>query len=298
MAVNEQQRFEQFSAVLLNELLERTKKTLELLVPETRSQGLLPFALNPTFAEIYAEILKVGIYPIVISRRPVRAIQGDVDWTTEGREYLLTVLDDRSNAVFTAWDYAWDALWDERRVSASAQPQSQAKERKGGFLSALFGGLIHHGRTEGEQDAGETEDGNVDETMEGMHAMLNHLAERRGFMPLFPDDVKAFKGLVRTKPQRVASAWKELTQYHHQEFNVVGKEQAKTGVLSEALQKWHYNLPERIGEFLVVRAAVDLEHVDKAFVGKYIRQSARTQEEAERGMPYLAAYWKQMRARP
>lgn len=293
MAVNEQQRFEQFSAVLLTELLERTKKTLELLVPETRPQGPLPFALNTAFADIYAEILKVGIYPIVISRRPVRAIQGDVDWATEGREYLLTVLDDRSNAVFTAWDYAWDSLWSERRISANTQ-QSPAKERKGGFLSTLLGGLRRHGKTETEQDT-EEETGAEEETMEGMHAMLNHLAERRGFMPLFSDDVKAFKGLVRTKPQRVASAWKELTQYHHQEFKVVGKEQAKTGVLSEALQKWHYNLPERIGEFLVVKAAVDLEHVDKAFIGKYIRQSARTQEEAERGMPYLAAYWRQMR---
>jgi hypothetical protein len=295
MAANEQERFEQFSSVLFAELLERTKKNLELLVPEQRSEGPLPFALNPAFAEIYAEILKIGIFPIVISRRPVRAIVGDVNWAAEGREYLLTVLDDRSNAVFVAWDYAWESLWAERRVSAAAHAGEPAKERKGGFLGALFGGLRRHGKSEADIADADAEE--AEETMEGMHAMLNHLAERRGFMPLFADDVKAFKGLVRTKPARLASAWKELTQYHQQEFLTVGKEQAKAGVLSENLQKWHYNLPERIGEFLVVRAAVDLDHVDKAFVGKYIRQSARSQEEAERGMPYLAAYWRQMRNR-
>lgn len=287
MSGNEQQRFEQFSAVLMSELLERTKKNLELLIPEQEPHGLLPFALTPAFSEIYPEIFKIGIFPVVISRRPVRAIVGDVDWEREGREYLLTVLDDRSNALFTAWDYAWDSLWSERKVTAGHTTE-QVKEKKG-FLASLFG---HHRKEHKEERQGEgEEEGGV---MEGMYAMFNHLAEKRGFLPLLPDDAKAFKGLVRTKPARLAAAWKELGQYHHQEFIATGPDQAKTGVLSEALQKWHYNLPERIGEFVVVKAAVDLEFVDKTFVGRYIRQSARSQEEAERGMPYLTIYWKSM----
>lgn len=289
MTANEKDRFDQFAAIMLTELVERTRKNLELLQPEHRPCAPLPFALTPSFIDIYAEVVRVGIYPVVMSRRPVRAIQGDVDWAREGREYLLTVLDDRTNAVFVAWDYAWDALWEEHK--AGSGPQNTQKEEKKGFFSALFG---RRSAAKTEADTRASEENGDGSTMAGLYTMLNEKAHKRGYLPLFHDDVKVLKGLVRLKPGRLAVAWKELTQYHHQEFNMTGHEQAKPGVLSEALQKWHFTLPERIGELLVLKAAVDLEHVNKPFIGKYIRQSARTQEEAERGMPYLSLYWKAM----
>lgn len=287
MAGNEEERFEQFSVVLQTELLERTKKTLELLQPEQKPCGMLPFAMVQSFVDLYVEIVKIGIFPVVLGRRPVRAIVGDVDWAREGREYLLSVLDDRSNAVFSSWDYAWDGLWNERRVSAADSHQEPEKEKKG-FFGALFGG---RSKTPKPAEPKPDEGGEV---MAGLHTMFNQLAEKRGYLPLFPDDVKILKGLVRVKPGRVWDSWKQMNQYHHQEFLLTGNDQAKPGVLSECMQKCQFNLPERIGELLIVRAAVDLEHVDKQFVGKYIRQSARSQQEAERGLPYLSAYWKQM----
>lgn len=290
MTANENDKLDQFAAVLLTEMLERTKKNMELLTPDQQPSSTLPFALTPSFQELYAELIRVGIFPVVLSRRPVRAIVGDVDWPRDGREYLLTVLDDRSNAIFTAWDYAWDALWGERKVGADSAASAPPPKKKG-FLSSLFGRKAPEKPEAKPLEAGE---GDV---MAGLCTMLTQLAERRGYLPLFPDDVKVLKGLIRVKPGRLAQAWKEVTQYHHQEFYLSGNEQAKPGVTSDCLQKWHYNLPDRIGEFLVLKAAVDMEHVDKAFIGKYIRQSARTQEEAEKGMPYLSIYWKAMPTR-
>lgn len=290
MAANETERFEQFSAVLITELLERTKKSMELLSPDQQPCSLLPFVQTPAFWELYTNIVRVGIFPVVISRRPVRAIVGDVDWTREGRDYLLTVMDDRSNAIFTAWDYAWDSLWDERKVTQDPATASPAQEKKPGFLASLF----RRGRSAQEEEAARKAEAAAGGVMAGLHAMLCELAGRRGFLPLFHDDSKVLKNLVRVKPARLAQAWKEITQYHHQEFSLSGHEQAKPGVTSDCLQKWHYNLPERIGEFMVLKAAVDLENVNKPFIGKYIRQSARTQEEAEKGMPYLSVYWKAM----
>jgi hypothetical protein len=286
MAANENERFDQFAAVLATELLERTKKSMELLAPELQPCSKLPFIQTPSFVEFYADLVRVGILPVVLSRRPVRAIVGDVDWKREGREYLLTVLDDRSNGVFTAWDFAWDSLWDERKVSAESGSNGNNSEKKG-FFSGLFGR-----KSKPKQDHRPAEDG--ENVMAGLHTMLTELADRRGFLPLFHDDVRILKGMPRVKPGRLAQAWKEISQYHHQEFYLSEKEQAKPGVTSECLQKWHYNLPDKIGEFLVLKAAVDLEHVNKPFIGKYIRQSARTQEEAEKGMPYLTIYWKTM----
>jgi len=289
MAASESERFEQFSSVLLTELLERTRKNMELLQPERTPCGPLPFAQTPAFLDIYAEVVRVGIFPVVLSRRPVRAILGDVDWARDGREYLQTLLDDRNNVVFPAWDFAWDALWDERKASAP-MASSESDKKKGGFLSSLFG-RKNAAKPEPKPAEGEDGEGNV---MAGLYTMLNQLAEKRGYLPLFRDDTRVFKALVRVKPGKIASAIKELSQYHHQEFIVQGKEQAKAGVLNEALQKWQFNLPDRVGEMLVIKCAVDLDHVNKTYVGKYIRQSARSQEEAEKGMPYLSIYWKSM----
>lgn len=290
MAGNEEERFEQFSAVLKTELLERTKKTLEFLQPEGKPCGLLPFVMVQSFVDLYVEIVKIGIFPVVLGRRPVRAIVGDVDWTQEGREYLLTVLDDRSNAVFASWDYAWDGLWNERRATAPDQHHEPEKEKKG-FFGALFGGRAKPAKTTEKQLESKEPEG---EMMAGLHTMFNQLAARKGYLPLFADDVKILKGLVRAKPGRVRDSWKQMQQYHHQEFILTGNEQAKPGVLSECMQKSQFNLPDRLGEMLIIRAAIDLECVDKQFLGKYIRQSARSQQEAERGLPYLSAYWKQM----
>lgn len=292
MAANESQRLEQFASVLLTELLERTKKNLELLTPERNSNGPIPFAMNASFLDTYAEVVRVGIFPVVFSRRPVRAIIGDVDWEREGREYLLSVMDDRSNAVFAAWDYAWESLWEERKVGAEAKATQAKREEKRGFLSFLFKRRSTEPVVQTVSD--DDDDGDV---MDGLANMLAQLAEKRGYMPMMHDDIKVLKGLVRVKPARLAKAWREISQYYHQEFVVSGLEQAKPGVTNDCLQKWHFSLPDRLGEFLVMKAAIDLDDLNKAYIGKYIRQSARTQEEAERGMPYLTIYWKALGAR-
>ena len=289
MAASESQRLDQFANVLLVELLERTKKNLELLTPEREFDGALPFPMNPSFLDTYAEVIRVGIFPVVFSRRPVRAIVGDVDWEREGREYLQTVMDDRSNAVYSAWDYAWESLWEERKIGTESRANQSKRSEKRGFLSFLF-------RRRGNEPSvnvasNSDEEGDV---MDGLANMLAKLSEKRGYMPMLHDDIKVLKGLVRVKPARLAKAWREISQYYHQEFMMTGLEQAKSGVTNDCLQKWHYSLPDRIGEFLVMKAAIDLEHLNKAYIGKYIRQSARTQEEAERGMPYLTIYWKSL----
>ncbi len=288
MTVTEDERFNQFSAVLLTEMLERTKKNMELLTPERSSPAPLPFAQTPSLFDIYTEVVKVGIFPIVVSRRPVRALMGDTNWAKDGRETLLTLMDDRACPIFPGWDYAWDSLWNERKASVSSKPAAAGK-KKGGFLSSLLGR-----KPKNNPKAKKVEEDSGAPVMAGLHSMLNEVGEKRGCLPLLPDDTRLFKGLIRTKPSRLLAAWKELSQYYHQEFVLKGKEQAKTGALSEALQKWQFNLADRVGELMIIKCVVDLDHLDKTYIGKYIRQSARTQEEAERGMPCLSAYWKLM----
>ncbi|CAK0776438.1 DUF4123 domain-containing protein [Azospirillaceae bacterium] len=276
-----------FASVIYTELLERTKKNMELMTPEKKPSAPLPFAMSPYFLEIYPEVIRLAIFPIVFSRRPVRAMRTHVDWAKEGRDPLNVIMDERSNAIFAAWDAAWDSLWDD--VKPEKQTGPVKKEEKGGFLGSLFG------RKESKAKVvDKTHEEAPPVAIEGLLPMLTLHAHKRGYLPLAKDDVRILKGMIRVKPPKIRDAWKEITQYHNQEFMFQGKEASKPGVFAEALGRWQVNLPDRIGEFLVLKAAVDLPCCNKTFLTKYIRGLARSQDDAERSVPYLTAYLKAM----
>lgn len=283
--------FDDFANVLQDFLLERSRRNMEALVPDGKPEGPLPFAQTPAFFDLYTEVFKVGIFPIVLSRRPVRSLQPHYDWAREGMQQLATILDDRSNPIFGAWDYAWDSLWDEAKLPKESGVK-KVKEEKKGLLKSLFG---WKGGDKEDVKAVAAVEASA-QPLEGLHKLLSQHASRKGYIPLLPDDVRVFRGLIRCSPNRVKEAWKEISQLHNQEFVFSAKEQVKANSTSEAMTKWQYTLPDRLGEFLVIRAAIDLEHINKAYLQKYIRQSARTQEEAEKTMPYVTIYWKSMGA--
>lgn len=280
-----------FTSILQTTLLERTRRNMEHLVPDKAAAGPLPFALTPAFFELYNEVYRLGIFPLLVSRRPVRQLQTHYDWTKDGPQQLNTIMDDRTNPVFVAWDYAWDALWDERTAPKGPTVKKDSNEKKGILSSLTF---WKNNKADGKAAAQSATPAEQQQPLEGLYKMLLQHAQKKGYMPLLSDDLKVFKGLIRCHPNRVREAWKEICQFHNQEFMFSAKEQTKPGATSDAMTKWQYTLPDRVGEFLVLKAAIDLEHCNKAFIQKYIRQSARTQEDAERAMPYLAAYWKNM----
>lgn len=288
---------EEYANILQTALLERTRRNMEMLVPEKKPAGPLPFAQNPDFFELYTEVYRVGIFPLVLSRRPVKALQTHYDWAKEGPQQLVTIMEDRSNPIFVGWDFAWDALWDETKIPKELlQKKEDANPKKDkGLMSSLLGWMGGDKGGAASKAASAASAAEVAKPQEGLFKMLVQHATRKGYLPLLYDDLKVFKGLVRVSPARIRDAWKEICQFHNQEFAFSGKEQTKPGATSEALMRWQFTLPDRVGEFLVIKAAVDLESIDKPFVQKYIRQSARTQEEAERSMPYLSQYWKAMK---
>ena len=130
----------------------------------------------------------------------------------------------------------------------------------------------------------------------GLRAMIQEHARQHGYMPPREDDVALLKELIRVHPKTIEEAWRELTQVHAQEFRPADpKEKARQGSLREAMIKWQYSLPARLSELLILKGAADLEFCDSEFVRQYIRQSARSQEEGERALPYLTAYQKSMK---
>jgi hypothetical protein len=326
---------------LLTEMLERrTTRVLALLSPATPPTAELPFPMSPAFREIYGQVLRVGVLPLILNRRQTQVLEKQYDWEQEGAKQLAEILKVKANPIFDAWDASWDSLWgtyDPNRAAASAAAARAANGHRkpnggsGGLLQSVTGlfrkgkangagkpkgnagaagrpagkpngradgkagprpGAVAPGPAEGSADA----NGNgAKQPMAGVRDMVGEHARQNGYLPPRNEDVDLLKDLVRVSPKSLEDAWKELTQIHTQEFKPANpKERARPGALLEAITRWQYSLPQRLGELLAVKAAADLEYCDAEFVRQYIRQSARSQEEGEKTLPYLALYQRSM----
>ena len=88
----------------------------------------------------------------------------------------------------------------------------------------------------------------------------------------------------------MAQAWDAINDTHTKEFKPIDTERAPKGALMDTMREWQTQLPPRIGEMLMIRAATDLEYCDAPFVKQLIRLSALSQEAGERALPWLTEY--------
>ena len=297
-----------FAEILHNILERRTSRSLALLAPQA-AEGRLPFAMASAFLDIYTSVLRAGVFPLMIRRRQLVNLEKQYDWEEDGEKKFVEILKAKANPVFESWDTAWDSLWDNFDPNVQPPPapgpgRGTGKHGKhgksgNGHAGGLFGavkGLLNRdsGSAADDLDAAPSEPRPV---LDGLRTLMEHHAEANDYIPPRADDVSMLKEIIRVHPRTIGDAWRELTQVHRQEFTPTDpKEGLRPGALSEAIVKWQYSLPQRIGELLALKAAAELEYCDANFVRQFIRQSARSQEEGERAMPYLAAYQKSMAA--
>lgn len=303
-----------FAEILQNSLERRTSRSMALLAPETPSKARLPFPMAGPFLDIYSGLLCAGVFPLMIRRRQLQILEKQYEWGEDGEKKFADILKTRANPIFESWDNAWDSLWgnyDPNRQSAPGNGGGRGSGRGSGANgrhpnghghghgvgSSLLGavkGLLGRDKAGAAavQPAAPCESRPV---MAGLRALMEHHAESNQYIPPKDDDVTLLKEMIRVHPRSIEDAWRELTQVHRQEFAPTDPNDGlRHGALAEAIIKWQYSLPHRIGELLALKAAADLEYCDANFVRQFIRQSARSQEEGERAMPYLALYQKSM----
>lgn len=330
-------------ASLLTEVLERrTTRVLALLSPAAPPTAELPFPMSPAFREVYGQLLRVGVLPLILNRRQTQLLEKQYDWEQEGAKQLAEILKVKANPIYDAWDAAWDSLWgtyDPNPTAASAAVartgNGHGRRKPGGGSGGLLQSVTGLFRKDKANGAGQAKgngkaagraagrpqarangkatarpgghadsaaNGQADaagngakQLMAGVRDMVGEHARQNGYLPPRNEDVDLLKDLLRVSPKSLEDAWKELTQIHTQEFKPANpKERARPGALLEAITRWQYSLPQRLGELLAVKAAADLEYCDAEFVRQYIRQSARSQEEGEKTLPYLALYQRSM----
>lgn len=303
-----------FAEILQNILERRTSRSLSLLAPQS-PEGQLPFAVASAFLDIYTSVLRAGVFPLMIRRRQMINLEKQYDWDEDGEKKFVEIIKAKANPVFESWDNAWDSLWDD--FDPNAQQQSTPAPGKGtghngskhgkngkgmnGHAGGLFGAVKSLLHLDSSSAASEAEAISTPSeprpVMDGLRVLMEQHAAANDYIPPRPGDVSLLKEIIRVHPRTIGDAWRELTQVHKQEFMPANpNEGARPGSLSETIVKWQYSLPQKIGELLAVKAAAELEYCDANFVRQFIRQSARSQEEGERSMPFLAAYQKTMSA--
>ena len=293
-----------FAEILQTSLERRTSRTMALLAPEKPSRGRLPFPMASAFLDIYAGLLRAGVFPLMIRRRQIQNLEKQYDWEEEGAKKFAEILKTKANPIFEAWDNAWDSIWDDYDPNRATGSANGATGKAGsgvrpadGHGSGILGRLrgMVGGEKAGSGKAARSKPMQPRPVMAGLRALMEDHAAANHYMPPKDDDVSLLREMIRVHPKSIEDAWRELNQVHRQEFIPTDpKEGLRPGALAEAIIKWQYSLPPRIGELVALKAAADLEYCDANFVRQFIRQSARSQEEGERAMPYLAVFQKSM----
>lgn len=293
-----------FETALAEILERRTIRVIQSLSPLQQPVDRLPFLMTSAFLEIYPSVLSTGAMPLMLARKQVHLAAAQYNWEQDAEQHLSEIMRPSNNPIFDAWDDAWANLWgtyDPNRRGPSSTPLPNAKPKPAhkakskGLFGVVAKLLTEEAAVTEPSDAEPDTSSSARPVLEGLHDMMGHHAEHHGYVPPRDDDVSAIQDLVRVPATAVDKAWIELEQIHRQEFRPTNPtERARPGSLSEALTKWQYSLPPRIGEFLVLKAAIDLECCDSEYVKRYIRHSARSQEEGDKALPYLADYQRAM----
>ena len=280
----------------------RTRSVLAVIAPEGAPTAPLPFLMAPAFRDIYGPILRNGVMPLLVATRTMRSLELAHDWSAVEEGRFQEILAMSQNPIQEGWDHAWDSLWATRNVVVGGKMVEEPAEggrpggaarpaKKGGMFSRLanlFTEEVRKGAS-GEQREAPRRYREGGEAV-GFRALIDRHGGTHGYQSPEDDDIQAIRELIRIEPAVVSRAWDEITEMHMREFKPIGVQRAEKGSLSEVMVRWIQDLPPRMGELLMIRAATDLEYCDAVFTRQLIRLCSDSMEAGQRALPLLTEY--------
>ena len=116
-------------------------------------------------------------------------------------------------------------------------------------------------------------------------------ATRGNYEPPGEDDLPVLQDVVRFEIEAIVKCWREIGHLYQQEFVPNARqEQAREGALRDGIMKWVARLPEHVGEFLVIRAHLELPRCDILFMRRLAANFGRTELERRRAAPFLCDF--------
>lgn len=272
----------------------RTRKALAEIAPSGAPTAPLPFMMAASFRDTYGRILRTGVVPLLFTTPAMRSLEKAHQWSTADKVRLFEILTLPDNPIRDAWDRAWRTLWATRGVAlgshGAAGPADGRDHAKLGMLARL-GRLMA-----GKSPAGIPPPGSARPAPypSGDTVSFRDLIERHavthGYRPPEDEDIHALEELIRVPPAMLHKAWGEIADMHMREFKPVGVPRADKGSLVATLVRWQRSLPPFMGEFLLIRAATDLEYCDFPFVRQLLHLCCDDLGPHERALPLLTEY--------
>ena len=155
-----------------------------------------------------------------------------------------------------------------------SRPNRRLSHGPGGLFSRITNFFTEEVQAEAAPAATAEEEQSADESTSFRYLIQQH-AGAHGYRPPEDEDLLPLRELIRVDPAELERAWSEIKDLHTREFRPIGVERAKAGSVQDLLLSWVNDLPLSIGELLAVRAAVDLEYCDAAFMRQFIRFGLR-----------------------
>ena len=295
-----------FRTRLADTLDRRTSAVMTVLVPQSAPKAPLPLLMAPAFQEIYKAVLRQGVVPLILAARPVHKLEQSHNWSSMDDERFDDLVIGPAGPVADAWDRAWTTLWikvaDEPPPAASSRTPAKGapakatpgRKRKasGGLFSAVANFFTSEVAAEPKRAAPvkAQADAEPSSASTSFRDLVDQHARANGYHVPREDDLEPLGQLFQVDATLLAQAWDAINDMHTKEFEPIGMDGAPKGSLLDVMREWQMQLPPRIGEMLMIRAATDLEYCDAPFVKQVIRLSASSQEAGERALPWLTEY--------
>lgn len=249
--------FSDFDTLFDETLCSKARKVLELLRVSSNPRRIrLPFILAPGFAETYEEVLRRMILPQLRASRHIQNLANGFSWEEAGSQKLLDILQggEVNNPILHNWDLRWNSFRQTKDAQKKGKPGTASEQND-------------------------------------VWAFFRAEATRDQYQPPDDSDLPLLQSVIRFEAEAIAKAWRDISLAHEQEFPGGGAQVPdRDGMLRDSLLRWSSKLPDHLGEFLMLKAAFDLSHVDNGFLRRLHMGFGRTESERRRNAPTLTSF--------
>lgn len=235
--------------------------------PDIKRELPVPFLLSPEFDARFEAAIRTRIAPAMIkSGRSIPMFETSRAWADATTADFWTFLAEdsrRKEAVFTAWEFAWSALRQQRTT----------KEDKatGQFRAVLV----------------------ASPALKELRELLDPATPGAyEIPPLRNPELELLAALLfEFDRAQLETAWIKLRQIYEQEMDRRWyQDKARQGALRDSLLDVFGTLPDRTGEFVAILCYYNFPHMNLHFLERFTHNKGRNDAERTAKIPYLMRF--------
>jgi len=246
--------FTDFDSLFDDSICAYTRRVIELFEVKSANRGLrMPFMLATEFRDVYEEVLRRFVLPVMRASRHVQTLSTSYNWAELGSEKLIDILQagEVNNPILHNWDARWTTMRSIKTTGKVKRPRPE----------------------------------------DNPWPLFREDATRYNYRPPEEDDLPFLQDIIRFEIDAIDKAWREITQLYQQEFEPNARQdQLREGALRDGIMKWVSKLPDYVGELLAIRAHYMLPMCDADFLRKLVNNFGRSDADRRRNAPFLSDF--------